>query len=337
MEGKMLAAAGAGALASAAVCLWFQKSTEAEAKVESAERRRAGGAREDTPMQGADAEEGVPCDSPYLAPRRAPVSSEGDELCGVTGEFDSPEPKNASLMPSPMRNVRPKTLFGDPTETCSEVALVDDHLHRLIKQGVFTLSAPSLDLAKYVQPASIDLPVHGPAYLVKEKVLPFKKKVRELLAGLILEEKPLSGDGAVLLKGQTYLVYWGRIVLPKGSRGCLSPKSSIGRIDMMVRGVVDGCGLYDIVPGDGVARELWLEISPQSFNVRLKDSIAVTQLMVFLPWDQVPCVLSAEDPSSPPSSPGQDQRLPNADSPGGSSSPQPPPQGQSVPGVAAFD
>jgi hypothetical protein len=32
-----------------------------------------------------------------------------------------------------------------------------------------------------------------------------------------------------------------------------------GRVDMMVRGVVDGCGLYDIVQG-GIARELWLEI-----------------------------------------------------------------------------
>ena len=36
----------------------------------------------------------------------------------------------------------------------------------------------------------------------------------------------------------------------------------------------------------GNARELWLEISPRSFNVRVRDGLALTQLMVFLPWDR---------------------------------------------------
>lgn len=78
-------------------------------------------------------------------------------------------------------------------------------------------------------------------------MLPFQKRVRELIGDLALEERDLQGQGAVLLKGQTYLVYCGIVNLPKGARGCLSPKSSIGRVDMMVRGIVDGCGLYDIV------------------------------------------------------------------------------------------
>lgn len=36
----------------------------------------------------------------------------------------------------------------------------------------------------------------------------------------------------------------------------------------------------------GVARELWIEISPRSFNVRVRDGLALTQLMVFMPWDK---------------------------------------------------
>jgi len=36
----------------------------------------------------------------------------------------------------------------------------------------------------------------------------------------------------------------------------------------------------------GVARELWIEISPRSFNVRVKEGLALTQLMVFMPWDK---------------------------------------------------
>ena len=83
-------------------------------------------------------------------------------------------------------------------------------------------------------------------------------------------------DGIIFLKGQTYLVYCGTVELPKGHRGMLSPKSSIGRVDLMVRGVVDECGLYDIIDG-GQRRELWLEITPQSFNVKLK----VLRLRIF--------------------------------------------------------
>ena len=127
--------------------------------------------------------------------------------------------------------------------------------------------------------ASLDLPIAGNAFLVKEKVLPFKKKIIDLLPELQLEVLSLKDEGALLLKGQTYLVYVGKIDLPSHLRGHLSPKSSIGRIDLMVRGVVDGCGLYDTIPS-GQKSDLWLEITPQSFNVRIRKGLAPT-LMLF--------------------------------------------------------
>jgi hypothetical protein len=47
-----------------------------------------------------------------------------------------------------------------------------------------------------------------------------------------------------------------------------------------VRGVVDECGLYDIIDG-GQCRDLWLEITPQSFNVHIKEgAAAVASLLV---------------------------------------------------------
>jgi len=119
----MIAAAGAGALASAAVCLWFQKSA-CDEEGDSAETRRRGGAGgDDKARQGG---EGMPYDSPVLAPRPPPASSEGGESSAA---FDSPDKMALASrqdveMPSPMRNVRPKTLFGDPAETCSEVPLL---------------------------------------------------------------------------------------------------------------------------------------------------------------------------------------------------------------------
>ena len=170
-----------------------------------------------------------------------------------------------------------------------QVALVDYQLQHMLDQGALRLGSSQVQIHKYVQPASIDLPISGAVYLVKEKVLPFRKQVRQLVEELVLEDKDLnaSSNGAVLLKGQTYLVYCGRVRLPEGCRGCLSPKSSIGRVDVMVRGVVDGCGLYDIIPGDGKQRELWLEISPRSFNVRVHQGTAMTQLMLFMSPDDV--------------------------------------------------
>jgi deoxycytidine triphosphate deaminase len=114
-----------------------------------------------------------------------------------------------------------------------EVALVDTALRELVAApGVFGFGH---DLLRFVQPASIDVPLSGTAWMVKEKVLPFRKRVRELLPDLVLEERSLTGEGSVLLRGQTYLVFCGTVSLPAGHRGLLSPKSSIGRVDLMVR------------------------------------------------------------------------------------------------------
>ena len=182
-----------------------------------------------------------------------------------------------------------------PTST-HECTLVDRDLRELVRSGALTCVGASDDgLLEFVQPASIDIPVGDVAYLVKGTFLPFCQRVRSLLPEMTLETRSLAGEGAVLLKGQTYLVYIGRVDLPPGHRGCLSPKSSIGRIDLLVRCLVDGCGLYDTVPARGGraggaagtvvddgdrGNELWVEISPRSFNIRLQAGSPLTQLMV---------------------------------------------------------
>jgi hypothetical protein len=82
-----------------------------------------------------------------------------------------------------------------------QVALIDEQLQMLVDSHVFKLPS-AIDLSKYVQPASIDLPVSGKIFLVKEKVLPFQQRVSDLVHEITLEEKSLDGNGAVLLKGQ---------------------------------------------------------------------------------------------------------------------------------------
>ena len=134
-------------------------------------------------------------------------------------DFDSsPRPQRKSSIPLPRK------LFRDCNEGCSEVfanffyfepnsflassefivlqvALIDEQLRILVDLGVFELPT-GINLSEYVQPASIDLPVTGEIFLVKEKVLPFQQKISDLIDNLALEKKSLMGKGAVLLKGQ---------------------------------------------------------------------------------------------------------------------------------------
>jgi dCTP deaminase len=157
-------------------------------------------------------------------------------------------------------------------------SLIDRELRELLGRGL--LSCPHADISQFVQPASIDLPLGPSCVLVREKVLPHKRKVRDLAESLALQTVDLTGEGGILLRGQTYLAYCGKLKMPGLFRGSLSPKSSIGRVDLMVRGVFDQSGLYDTVaPGeDG---ELWMEISPRSFNIRARQGQALSQMMVF--------------------------------------------------------
>lgn len=73
-----------------------------------------------------------------------------------------------------------------------EVALADKDLLEMVADRK-TFQNFGDDMVKFVQPASIDIPLSGTAILVKEKVLPFQQRVRELLPELTIEERPLAG------------------------------------------------------------------------------------------------------------------------------------------------
>jgi dCTP deaminase len=197
----------------------------------------------------------------------------------------------------------------------SRVALVDSDLHSLITQGSFELSGAARGaLGAFVQPASLDIPIGRRCLLLRDKALPFRRRVEALLQeeDMVLEERVVeAGESFLLLKGQTYLFPCGRVSLAEHLEGSLSPKSSIGRVDLMVRGVFDHCGLYDTVRGSG---ELWMEVSPRSFNVRVASGQALSQMMVF--DDSSECFS--------PLSPSVSQRSPSP-SPSPSLSPSPSP------------
>ena len=129
------------------------------------------------------------------------------------------------------------------------------------------------------QPASLDLRLSKEAYRVRASFLPGRSRtVKEHLQSLSPEPISLAGDGAVLEKG---IVYIARVaehlaLLPSMS-GAANPKSSTGRLDIFTRLIVNRAEAFDEVPL-GYRGELWLEISPRSFSVRVREGSRLNQI-----------------------------------------------------------
>ena len=129
----------------------------------------------------------------------------------------------------------------------------------------------------FIQPSSLDIPISSESYLMRNKFLPNKRIIRDMVNKTKIRDISIP---EVLLKNKTYLIFCGKINLHTNHRAMFSPKSSIGRIDVMVRVIVDNCGFYDCV-NFGKQGEVWCEVSPKSFNVSLKAGMALTQMMIF--------------------------------------------------------
>jgi dCTP deaminase len=130
-----------------------------------------------------------------------------------------------------------------------------------------------------LQPASLDLRLSKEAYRVRASFLPGRDcTVRDRLKSLNAEPVSLAGKGAVLEKGIVYVArLMERLELRPNLSGAANPKSSTGRIDIFTRLIVDGGEAFDDVPLD-YKGELWLEISPRSFSVRVKAGTKLNQV-----------------------------------------------------------
>ena len=129
------------------------------------------------------------------------------------------------------------------------------------------------------QPASLDLRVSKEAYQLRASFLPGRDRaVRDRLKSLNAEPISLAANGAVLEKG---IVYVARVMesvrLRPSISGTANPKSSTGRIDIFTRLIVDGSEAFDEVRPK-YSGELWLEISPRSFSVRVREGSRLSQI-----------------------------------------------------------
>jgi dCTP deaminase len=134
------------------------------------------------------------------------------------------------------------------------------------------------------QPASLDLRLGAVAYQLRASFLPWGQTVGSRLepagAGereLVIDRVSLEG-GATLQRGSVYLVpLLETLALPAHVRGRCNPKSTTGRLDIFTRVITDGTPRFDEI-SVGYRGPLYLEVSPQSFPVRVHAGHSLNQL-----------------------------------------------------------
>jgi len=133
-----------------------------------------------------------------------------------------------------------------------------------------------------IQPASLDLRLGERAYRIRCSFLPGEKQMEEKVKDFIVDELDLRREGAVIETGRPYLVPLAEtLALPPFVRGKANPKSSTGRLDVFTRVVTDYSYRFDEV-APGYQGQLYVEVVPLSFAVRVRQGLALNQLRLMV-------------------------------------------------------
>src|SRR5438309_4712604 len=165
----------------------------------------------------------------------------------------------------------------------SDGVLADRELRQAVRDG-WIVSPVAIDDQQF-QPASLDLRLGPDAYQLRASVLPVRETVQSRLgergladSDLVIDQLSLTGSGATLQRGSVYLVpLLESLELPAHVRGRSNPKSTTGRLDIFTRVITDATPRFDEICA-GYRGALYLEVSPQSFPVRVQVGASLNQL-----------------------------------------------------------
>ena len=154
--------------------------------------------------------------------------------------------------------------------------LSDSDIKRLIdKKNIFSQKKIN---QKQIQPASIDLSVSRDVWRVKSSFLPSSNNTVENKIDRLSMHKIDLKEGAVLEKGCVYIAKINESLnLPHNISATANPKSSTGRLDIFTRLITDYAMEFENVPL-GYSGPLYLEISPRTFSVLLKENVCLNQI-----------------------------------------------------------
>jgi dCTP deaminase len=148
-------------------------------------------------------------------------------------------------------------------------------IRSLIDHGNILADGPIPETS--LQPASLDLRLGTQAFRLRCSFLPGDRPVRDKLREYQMGEVDL-GAGAVLEQNRPYLIpLQERLALPHDVRGRTNPRSSTGRLDIFTRVVTDYGQHFDEIP-TGYQGELFLEVIPRSFTIKVRTGFTLNQL-----------------------------------------------------------
>ena len=155
--------------------------------------------------------------------------------------------------------------------------LPNQYLAKAIDAGVIDAGGFRIP-QENVQPASLDLRLGEVAYRIRCSFLPARMTVERKVKDYIIDELDLHKEGVVLETNRPYLIpLKERLALPPNVRGKANPKSSTGRLDVFTRLITDGSYRFDEVRA-GYEGNLYLEVVPLSFAIRVREDLALNQL-----------------------------------------------------------
>jgi len=164
--------------------------------------------------------------------------------------------------------------------------LSDGEIKRLIESGIIKSGEP-IDLEKQLSSSTLDLRLGNIGYRVAGSVLPKKGEKVEDMAKRFNEDfytfdmnNPMDCQ-YFLEPGCTYVFELDEgLNLPNSIKAKANPKSSIGRLDVLVKLLCDGNETYDYVPA-GYKGPLYIEICPLTFPIKLRKGSRFCQLRLY--------------------------------------------------------
>jgi dCTP deaminase len=146
--------------------------------------------------------------------------------------------------------------------------------------------------------SSFDLTLSSEGYeMLQGSVKPFGQRYRSLVLGQSMLAKRLEPDPGgsyfTLKAKDTYVFKLNERIEALGDLklyGQATAKSSIGRMDVLARLIVDGMDCYEEFTPEGIqtsTRDMYLEITPITFSVRVKEGVSLSQLRLFLGKPQI--------------------------------------------------
>lgn len=154
----------------------------------------------------------------------------------------------------------------------------DKEILSLIKKG--NIKSEKEFKKEQVQPSSLDLTLSSKGFCIPYSSIPSSKNLEEYFNDIKCYDLDVLKNG-FLHKGKTYVFKLNESLnLPENIAGKANPKSSIGRTDIHVKLITENGKYFDNV-AKGYKGQLWLEINPHSFDIKIKEGMSFNQLRIF--------------------------------------------------------